>query len=134
MNTKAKEVFSNCDHCDGLGFIKSGSQDLVCSECGWNRVTLKAVKICVWASEETLCFQASVYFDGERIATAHNDGHGGCTYFRHLPNKGDKLIRAYKWAEALPPVQTDMTDPNDPTRQFIYNQSLDNLVDEMVSR
>jgi hypothetical protein len=97
-----------------------------------NRITLKNVKICSFASEETICFQASVYFDGERIATAHNDGKGGCTYFRHLPKKGDKLIQAYEWAKTLPPVTTDFTDPLDPSKPFIYDQSLDYLVDNLI--
>ena len=98
-----------------------------------NRISLKGIKICQWASRETLCFTASVYFDGKRIATAENDGRGGETHFRHLPNKYDRLLEAYKWAKSLPPVETDMTDPLDPARQFIYNQSLENLIDCMVN-
>ena len=98
-----------------------------------NRIKLKSVKVCQWASRETLCFTASVYFDGKRIATAENDGRGGMTHFRPLPEKFDQLQEAYAWAKALPPVETDMTDPLDPTRQFIYNQSLENLIDCMVN-
>ena len=41
------------------------------------RVTVKNCKIMTSMSEETLCFTASVYFDGKKIGTADNRGHGG---------------------------------------------------------
>ncbi len=56
------------------------------------QVTLKNLKICNFASEETICFQATVYVDGKKAGTAQNDGKGGCTFchldpaFRHLDN------------------------------------------------
>jgi hypothetical protein len=42
------------------------------------KVELKNIKVCEWMSEETLCFDASIYIDGKRVGTVHNDGHGGC--------------------------------------------------------
>ena len=44
------------------------------------RVTLKNVKYAAFASEETACFEASVYFDGKRVGSVRNEGHGGCDY------------------------------------------------------
>ncbi len=38
---------------------------------------IKALKIAKFASEETLCFEATVYFDGKRLGRASNEGHGG---------------------------------------------------------
>jgi hypothetical protein len=45
-----------------------------------NRITLKNIKHAEFASEETNCYKASVYFDGKRVGIVSNDGHGGCDY------------------------------------------------------
>ena len=37
-------------------------------------ITVKNLKIAQFASEETLCFEASVYVDGKRAFVAHYDG------------------------------------------------------------
>ena len=53
-------------------------------------IKLKNLKIAKFMSEETTCFQATIYVDGKIAGTAQNDGHGGCTYchldpkFRHI--------------------------------------------------
>ncbi len=39
--------------------------------------SIKALKVARFASEETLCFKASVFLDGKRLGTASNEGHGG---------------------------------------------------------
>ena len=41
------------------------------------RLTVKNYKQVEWMSEETDCYQASLYLDGKRIGTSENDGHGG---------------------------------------------------------
>ena len=47
-----------------------------------NSFTLKSFKTVKWMSQETLCFTATLCFNGKAIATAENDGHGGCTFVR----------------------------------------------------
>ena len=49
-----------------------------------DRITLNNLKVADFASEETLCFTATVMFDGRPIAEARNDGHGGSTFVRAL--------------------------------------------------
>jgi hypothetical protein len=87
-----------------------------------NRITLKNVKIAQFASEETLCFEATVYFDGQRVATAHNDGKGGCTYFRPVARASYEAAEAY--AKSLPAI--DYGDFNVPS-------DLEHVVDTLVS-
>ena len=48
-----------------------------------NRITLKNLKVADFASEETLCFTATIVFDDTPIAEARNDGHGGSTSYAH---------------------------------------------------
>ncbi len=42
---------------------------------------LKGIKHAAFASEETHCYEASVYFNGKKIGVVHNEGHGGCDSF-----------------------------------------------------
>lgn len=41
------------------------------------RLTVKNYKRVAWMSEETDCYQASLYLDGKRIGKAENEGRGG---------------------------------------------------------
>lgn len=45
------------------------------------KISVKNVKIAEFASEETLCFQATVYIDGKSAFSARNDGNGGCNLY-----------------------------------------------------
>ena len=44
------------------------------------KIELKNIKYAKFASEETHCYEATVYFEGKRTGTVKNDGHGGCDY------------------------------------------------------
>ena len=41
-------------------------------------ITLKNVKYAAHASQETHCFQATVYVNGKKFCVVSNEGHGGC--------------------------------------------------------
>lgn len=43
-------------------------------------ITLKNVKHAAFASDETQCFEATIYVDGKKAGSASNDGNGGQTY------------------------------------------------------
>jgi hypothetical protein len=42
-----------------------------------NKIEIKNVKFAAFASQETNCFEATLYVDGKRFANVSNDGHGG---------------------------------------------------------
>lgn len=44
-------------------------------------IELKNIKHTAWASEETHCYQATLYVDGVKWGTVSNQGHGGCDDF-----------------------------------------------------
>lgn len=54
-------------------------------------------------SEETLCFETSITFDGKKVLRAKNEGHGGCDFFYALDRSEDFEKRfieaAEKWME-----------------------------------
>ncbi len=103
------------------------------SELKQTRITLKRLKVADFASEETLCFEATVMLDGVPIAEARNDGHGGVTILRAVKGAEAKLRAAEAFAKALPPLITDGPDPTDPTRKLELPMSLDFLVDLLAS-
>ena len=43
------------------------------------KLTLKKIKVYDELSEETICFTAELYADGNKVATVKNDGRGGST-------------------------------------------------------
>lgn len=62
-------------------------------------VELKNVKHFPSMSEETACFQAAVYIDGERIGEASNRGFGGMTDVR--PNSAEDEVAKIAKARGL---------------------------------
>lgn len=44
-------------------------------------IVLKNIKTLASLSEETHCYSADLWFDGKKIGTVSNDGHGGCDRF-----------------------------------------------------
>jgi len=95
-----------------------------------DRITLKNLKVADFASEETLCFTATVVFDGVPIAEAHNDGHGGSTFVRALQGQAALLAQAETFAKGLPPASLDL-EREDEEPLFI-DITLDFLVDELA--
>jgi hypothetical protein len=54
-------------------------------------------------SEETLCFETNITFDGKKVLSAKNDGRGGCDFFYPLDRSEDFVKKfneaAIKWME-----------------------------------
>jgi hypothetical protein len=63
------------------------------------KIELKNVKYAAFASDETHCFEATIYIDGKRAATVSNDGHGGPDEI--VPHQIADKINDY--AKTLPP-------------------------------
>lgn len=55
-------------------------------------IKIKNVKYSEFASEETHCFQATVYIDGKRAFGVKNDGHGGCDDYFPLDGQNGKEL------------------------------------------
>ena len=77
---------------------------------------LKNIKHTEWASEETHCYQASLFVDGKPVAIVSNDGHGGCDRdYDHPKFKGDyratmKAVNDY--FKLLPKEESSLTNPD----------------------
>jgi len=70
------------------------------------KLQLKAIKHTEWASEETHCYQASLFVDGKPVAIVSNDGHGGCDReYDHPKFKGDyraTMNAVHEYFKSLP--------------------------------
>lgn len=97
-----------------------------------SRVTLRNLKVAEFASEETMCFSATVLFDGVPIADARNDGHGGCTFVRPRKGAADRLAEAEVFAKSLPALVIERDDPKEPSRKLAIDITLDFLVDHLA--
>lgn len=97
-----------------------------------DRITLKNLKVAEFASEETLCFTATVIFDGITVGEARNDGHGGSTFIHAIQDRRAQLSEAEKFARSLPPrVCPDL--PQVDGKPFSFDITLDDLVDELAN-
>ena len=74
------------------------------------KLELKNIKHTAWASEETHCYQASLYVDGKPVAIVSNDGHGGadrcydhpkCVYSGRSAWR-DKMQEVHEYFASLP--------------------------------
>jgi hypothetical protein len=103
------------------------------SEVKQTRISLKRLKVADFASQETLCFEATVLLDGIPVAHAHNEGCGGMTHLRAIAGAEATLAAAETFAKGLPPLITEYPDPQDPTRKHALPMSLEFLVDLLAS-
>ena len=63
------------------------------------KIELKNIKLSDFASQETRCFEATVYIDGKKAGTVSNEGHGG----PHNYSPWEVAARISGYAETLPP-------------------------------
>ncbi len=97
-----------------------------------NRITLKKLKVAEFASEETLCFAADVYYDGKLCAEARNDGQGGMTFVQ--PTDHARFAAACEFVATLPEEVSTIEDKTSPNGFFTYKMKIDDLVDHIASK
>ena len=95
-------------------------------------IKIKNLKVAEFASEETLCFECSVYVDGKRAFTAHNDGRGGCNYYDPIKGQDYQVERdAEAYAQTLPPIPPNPEWEWDTTG---LDYDLDLLIGDLVTK
>jgi hypothetical protein len=92
-------------------------------------ITVKNVKHYPSMSEETLCFEASIYIDGKSAGGVSNRGYGGCnSYDNHTT---EATLNAY--AKTLPQFASVVTDPTT-NLPMMLSQDADMLISDLVNR
>ena len=71
------------------------------------KIELKNIKYAAFASQETSCYEATIYIDGKKAGTVENNGHGGSDNVHpwELANEIDE------YAKALPFMACSFNDP-----------------------
>lgn len=70
------------------------------------KIELKGIKYSAFASQETICYEASIYIDGVRVGTVDNDGHGGSDNV----HPWDVAERIDEYAKTLPKFTCEWID------------------------
>lgn len=93
------------------------------------KIELRNVKHYASMSEETACFEAMIYLDGKPAGRVYNRGHGGC----HDYDNRDTEKKLDEFAATLPVIETEMMDPHDRTKPFVFKQDADHLIDDALT-
>jgi hypothetical protein len=64
-------------------------------------ITIKNFKHLASLSEETLCFTATVCFNGKAVGSAENHGHGGSTFIHIKDKKVADLLPSSEWERTV---------------------------------
>jgi hypothetical protein len=91
---------------------------------GGKTIELKNLKYSEFASQETYCFEASVYIDGKKAGTVSNQGCGGCHSYH--PNTLYPLLKAE--ADKLPAEEVDLGG-----HIFTMTPDADTIISELVT-
>ncbi len=89
-------------------------------------VELKNVKRAAFASEETDCFQATIYIGGKKAGSVSNDGHGGSNSYEPR----DLYARLKAITDTLPPVDVSYMYKDD--TQHTMDQCPDTFIGELL--
>jgi hypothetical protein len=93
------------------------------------KIEVRNLKFSAFASQETNCFEATLYIDDQRVGTARNSGHGGATHIE--PRECE--VRLNTHAATLPKVVTNIKNEADPSGFFTYAPTGESLVDDLVA-
>lgn len=90
------------------------------------KIEVRGVKVYKSLSEETLCFQASIYLDGKKVGEAENRGTGGNTNVLIMPRELQSRMEA--WVKNN--VPDGVFDTGDGPVRFPYD--LESYIDKLV--
>jgi hypothetical protein len=90
------------------------------------QIELRNVKHAAFASEETPCFSATVYIDGQKAGEASNEGRGG----PHRISPRALVERLDAHAKTLPDIVSDYI--NDDGQPFSYRPDAESLIGDAL--
>lgn len=88
---------------------------------------LKGIKHFEAGSEETECFVATLYVNGNKLASCENDGHGASTHVLFFPEKQELGEEIKAFLKTQPKIKPEGYD-------FEFDLDLEYIVDELLSK
>ena len=82
-------------------------------------IELKNIKYSSFASQETSCFDATIYIDGKKIGTVENDGNGGSNIYH--PFQIGEMLNNH--AKTLPKVKY---------QEYEFEQNADTIINDLL--
>jgi hypothetical protein len=92
------------------------------------KIELKNIKHAEFASQETNCYEATIYINGKREGLVSNDGQGGCDNV--TPWQLAQEIDEY--AKTLPPVVCEWIDPKT-GEPFVLEQTHETIFGDILT-
>ena len=90
-----------------------------------SNIELKNIKHSAFASQETFCYEASVYFNGKRVGTARNDGHGGADY---------QYIEDKQGWDSMQKYIDSLLIEHDEVLDFKYKPDIEGICSDLVNK
>lgn len=84
-------------------------------------IELKNIKYSNFASEETSCFDATIYIDGKKVGTVENDGQGGSNNYH--PFHIGEMLNAH--AKTLPKIKYGDDE---------FDQDADTIINDLLTQ
>lgn len=100
------------------------------------KIELRGIKTSAFASEETHCYTATLWVDGEKWGTVGNDGHGGPDRFDGCGGRGWADMKALDERIKATMPQHDvgyMYGPDAPAGEHMLDESLEMICGEIVN-
>lgn len=92
------------------------------------KLELKNININLAFSEETIMFKADLYVNGKKVAYAHNDGRGGCTFYREYSRELRPLLeQAEAYCKTLPSTFSTYGE-----KTIEIKSTLEHWIDEVI--
>jgi len=93
------------------------------------KLILKNIKYAAFASEETHCYEATLYANGKAVAKVGNDGHGGPD--RVYETNKETMKAVYAYIDSLPKEVTDIKESDGTFWEM--DQSLETICGNLVN-
>jgi hypothetical protein len=116
--------FQNLNQTKGKTMLETAENQAAAVTGGGAKIQLKNLKHSDFASQETYCFEASVYIDGKKAGTVSNQGCGGCHSYH--PNSLYQSLKAE--ADKLPPIEWRLNE-----EVLTIQPDADTLITELVT-
>jgi hypothetical protein len=94
------------------------------------KIELKNIKYSEWGSEETSCFQANIYLNGQKVGYCQNDGKGGETYYNRYPDIDHlRIYEMEEYCKTLPPIiyKSSLID-----KDIVIDMNLELYIDNLL--
>lgn len=94
------------------------------------QITLKNIKHSEFASQETYCYQASIYVDGKSSGTVRNDGFGGADHIVWNSKEIEQRVDAWVSEQPRMPLPWDKNETIEFSLEVMFGELIDQWLAE----